>query len=401
MANCIYLDHNATTPLGARAAEVLARLSSGPANPSSQHQFGRKAKQLLEDARDRLGELLGCSPGDGARVIFTSGGSEANNLALLGLAAAPSSHDARRRVIVSSIEHPSVAGPAAELARMGFDVQSIRAQRGGTIDLNHLETLLQTPTRLVSLMLASNETGVLQPVGEASLVCKKQGAILHTDAVQAVGKIAVRFPELCVDALTLAAHKFHGPVGVGALVVRGSLPLAPRLHGGVQQFGLRPGTEPVALVCAMTAALEEALADSGRGERMQRLRDELEQRLVEEGGAVVLGERNNRLPQTSNLAFPGLDRQALVMALDLAGVAASSGSACASGSSEPSPTLLAMGLEGELVRSSVRFSLGAGTTAEEVHQAAERILLCVQSLRTASQRRKTPRPSRREPPNRL
>jgi cysteine desulfurase len=387
--NAIYLDHNATTPLDPRAGEALAAcLAEGLGNPSSQHGHGRRARRRLEGARDKIGEILGA--GD-ARILFTSGGSEANNLALFGLTGDLERSPARR-VIVSSIEHPSVAGPAARLARQGFDVQFLRASPGGVIDLDHLSELLETPTRLVSLMLASNETGVLQPVAEAAALSAAKGALFHTDAVQAVGKIPVDFRALGVDALSLAAHKLHGPPGVGALVVRSGPALEPHLWGGFQQYGLRPGIEPVALAAALVAALEAWRDDENRQARMTALRDELERKLLADERAVIIGARAARLPHVSNVAFVGLDRQALVMALDLAGVAASTGSACASGSSEPSPVLAAMGLPSEWIRSSVRFSLGAFSTADEMAQAGERILLCVNKLRSGNKRPNSPRP---------
>jgi cysteine desulfurase len=223
---------------------------------------------------------------------------------------------------------------------------------------------------------------VLQPVQEAAKLAHQHGAILHCDAAQAVGRIAVHFAELEADALTVAAHKLHGPVGVGALVTRSDVALAPQLWGGFQQQGSRPGSESVALVAGMVEALASRRDDSQQELRMAALRDRLEATLLAgDSQAIVVGAGSPRLPQTTNIAFVGLDRQALAMALDLAGVAASTGSACASGSSEPSATLIAMNVEEAVVRSSLRFSLGAFTTAADVEQAAERILLCVNNLR--------------------
>jgi cysteine desulfurase len=243
--------------------------------------------------------------------------------------------------------------------------------------------LFRPNTRLVSVMLASNETGVIQPVAEIAALCRAAGILIHTDATQAVGKVPVDFHALGVDALTLAAHKFHGPVGIGALVVRHGVPLESSLHGGFQQAGLRPGAESVAHAVGMLTALEAwAHEAQPRRERMTTLRDSLERPLLAgDKRAVVIGAAAPRLPHTSNIAFVGLDRQALMMALDLAGVACSTGSACASGSSEPSPSLVAMGLPEEQIFSSIRFSLGTTTTAADVDEAARRILNVVNRLR--------------------
>jgi len=233
-------------------------------------------------------------------------------------------------------------------------------------------------------MLANNETGVIQPITEVARICRERGALAHTDAVQAVGKIPVNFRELGVDAMTVAPHKFHGPLGIGALVLRHGVKLQPQMFGGFQQGGMRPGTENVALAVGFHAALKLAADELPvRAARMNTLRDELEKNLrAEILEMVVIGEQARRLPNTSCVSFPGLDRQALVIALDLAGVACSTGSACASGSSEPSPTLVAMGLPKPVIEGALRFSVGAFTTAEEVAEAGRRILKTVKHLRS-------------------
>jgi cysteine desulfurase len=249
--------------------------------------------------------------------------------------------------------------------------------------VDQLHDLVDEIPRLFSVMLANNETGVLQPVREVAALCRERGALVHTDATQAVGKICVSFQELGVDALTAAAHKFHGPVGIGVLLVRHSIPLASSLQGGFQQASLRPGTEGVALAVGMQTALELWQRESNeRVERMTMLRDRFERELLRGyPAAIVIGASAPRLPHTSNIAFVELDRQALVMALDLAGVACSTGSACASGSSEPSSTLVAMGLPAEQISSSVRFSLGATTSVGDIDEAAKRILNVCNHLR--------------------
>jgi cysteine desulfurase len=397
----IYLDHNATTTLLPEVASAMAEChSSAFANPESQHQFGRQARRTLEEAREGIAEILGAelSGRQPDHVIFTSGGTEANNLALFGLSGGLDS--AAGRILISSIEHPSVAEPARFLARRGWQVDRLPVSQRGVIEKGDI--LLYLPVDraggadergksrmspfLVSVMLANNETGVIQPIRELAAACYAAGVPLHTDAVQAVGKIPVNFRELGVTAMTIAAHKFHGPRGIGALVVRGGTPLAPQMFGGFQQHALRPGTEPVALAVGMHVALKIfAREQTERRERMTRLRDRFEAALLAaDPSAVIHGAEVERLPNTTCIAFPCLDRQALVMALDMAGIACSTGSACASGSSEPSPTLVAMGLPNELTGSSIRFSLGATTTAEMVDQAIERIVKVLSTSRIHS-----------------
>jgi len=385
----INLDHNATTPIDPRVADVLdACHRAGYANPSSQHQPGRRARRKLEDAREGLARLLGADVSGmrADRLIFTSGATEANNLALFGLAGSPPG-----RIIISSIEHPSVAGPAGELQRRGFELVRLRVNAAGVVDIDHLRELLAAddkendapPTRLVSVMLASSETGVLQPVAELAEICRDAGVTLHTDAVQVVGKLPVDFTALGASALTFTGHKFHGPPGIGGLLLNGDVQLRPQLFGAFQQAELRPGTEFVAPAVALHRALQlwQEEADQRIG-RMTMLRDRLEMKLCQSLPAVsVNGADAPRLPHTSNIAFKGLDRQALFMALDMAAVACSTGSACASGSSEPSPVLLAMGCDKAAIEGSLRFSSGAFTTTAELDEAVRRICLSVNNLR--------------------
>jgi cysteine desulfurase len=375
----IYLDHNSTTPLASAVADAMADVwTTIPGNAASQHQFGRAARHLLEEAREGIAELLGAKTTgiDADRLIFTSGGTEANHLALRGLAGR-SAH-----LVTSAIEHSSVLATSQQLEREGWQVDRLPANNDGVVQIDRLEDLLSSQTRLVSLMFGNNETGVLQPVAQAADLCRRRGVPLHSDAVQVVGKLPVHFRELGVAALSCTAHKFHGPQGIGALVVRHGVPLEPQMHGGFQQAGLRPGTEPVALAVGMHSALRlwhEERHD--RAERMAQARDRFEQQILSGVRASeVVGARSPRLPHTSNIAFVGLDRQALFMALDLAGVACSTGSACASGSSEPSHVLVAMGCCDGVIRGSLRFSLGAFTTAAEVDQAAARIVKACNDL---------------------
>lgn len=388
----IYLDHNATTPLSPRAVEAMVACWRGlPCNPSSQHSAGRHARRLLEDAREGLAELLGAklygpTPD---RLIFTSGGSEANNLALFGLAAAPqatSGHALPPHAIVSAIEHPSVLGPAAQLARSGWAVDYLPANTDGVVLVERLPELLRPQTRFVALMLANNETGVIQRVVEAAEVCHRAGLALHVDAVQAVGKLKVDFHALGAATMTVAAHKFNGPVGIGALVVRHGVSLAPMFFGGAQEEGLRPGTQAVALAVGMHAALDEWHAEQqSRQVRLKEMRDRFESLLrAEIPGLVVHGAGASRLPHTSCIALPGVERQAMHLALDRAGVAASTGSACASGASQASPTLRAMGVPQELVAASLRFSFGPNNTDDEVREACSHIVRLYKELRAAN-----------------
>lgn len=376
----IYLDNNATTPVDPRVAAAMAEAEMlGFANPASAHGAGRRARKLLEDAREGIAELLNLPLDDAGRgVIFTSGGTEANNLALQGLV-----RGSPGRVVISSIEHPTVDGPANALAERGYDVQRIRVGPDGVIDLEHGISLLTPETQLASLMLGNNETGVLQPISQFAAVCATLGIPVHTDAVQAVGKIPVNFRELGVSALSLSAHKFHGPRGMGALLVAPGVEPRPLMFGGFQQAAIRPGTESVALVVGLWSALRLWHAESrSRVEHLFGLQQRFESQLRAGCPELVInGATANRLPQTSNISFPGLDRQALLMALDLAGVACSTGSACASGSSEPSPVLRAMGLADAVVEGALRFSWSAQTEAWEIDETVGRILFVTNKLR--------------------
>lgn len=379
----IYLDFNSTAPLLPKVAAGMAKAdAAGYANPASQHALGRRAHSILEVTREKIAGLLGADLTDRAadRLIFTSGGTEANNLALLGLTHAASSRPGR--IIVSTIEHPSISATADHLAKLGWQVDWLKVNQDGVVQLDHLDELLTAPSplgppRLVSVMLANNETGVIQPIAEIVRRCREQNppVPVHTDAVQAVGKIPVHFRELGVSAMTVAPHKFGGPRGIGALLVRHDVGVAPLLHGATQQLGLRPGTESVSLALGFLVALNIWHADRDqRAAHMATLRDRFEAALRSAyPKCVINGAAAPRLPHTSNIAFVGYDRQALFMALDIAGVCCSTGSACASGSSEPSPTLLAMNLPKEIVNSSLRFSLGTTTTPDEIDEAVRRI----------------------------
>lgn len=378
----IYLDNNATTRMLPKVAEVIHEAHRcGYANPASQHQSGQRARRVLEEARERIvgllgGETTGLAPD---RLIFTSGGTESNNLALRGFVR----EQAAANIVVSALEHPSVSQSAQQLQRAGVEIRYLPSKPTGVVQSERLDDLLDDHTQLVSVMLGNHETGVLQPVPEIAQIARQRGIVTHCDAIQAVGKIRVDFRELGVDAISVSAHKCHGPIGIGALLLRDELTPEPLHAGGFQQQGIRPGTESVALALGFLKALELWQANAAETEQqLTALRDQLEQSLLTEiPGLVVIGSGANRLPHTSNISFPGLNRQAIVLALDMAGVAVSTGSACASGSSEPSPVLTAMGLDEPLIEGSIRISLSRLTTAVEIEEVLLRILRVYKTLR--------------------
>lgn len=399
----IYLDYNSTTPVDPRVVEAMTGAwRDCSANPASQHAAGRRARRMLEDAREGVAEGLGARTGgmDADQVVFTSGGTEANNLVLFGLAshwpAVPenavgdqtsfSARAKRPAIIVSAIEHSSIVEATEELQRRGYRIVTLPVTSDGVVDGSPLERLeSEVQPLLATTMLANNETGVLQPVERIAQLCRARDIVVHTDAAQAIGKVRVHFRELGVDALSVAPHKFHGPLGIGALVLRHGRTLRPLMFGGFQQSGMRPGTENVALAVGLCEAIRLATHElAQRAARMQVLRDELERKLREAfPDIVVVGQRALRLPHTANIAFPGVDRQALIMALDLAGVACSTGSTCASGSSEPSRTLAAMGLSEDVLHAAIRLSLGAFTTASEIDEGSRRIIMVVKHLKAS------------------
>ncbi len=316
----------------------------------------------------------------GDRLLFTGGGTEANNLAVLGVCRAAS---AAGQIVVSAVEHASVIEPAEHLMEEGWRLDGLGVDARGVVCVDRLQGLLSAQTRLVSVLLANHETGVLQPIADLAEICNAAGVVLHTDAVQAAGKLPLEFRRLGVAAMSVTAHKFRGPLGIGALLVRHNVPLSPLTYGGGQQHALRPGTECVALAVGMATALRLAHQhQQEEAERQASLRTQFEAGLrAAFPGVIVHGGEAQRLPNTANVAFPGVDGQVLLMALDTAGVACSAGSACSSGSSEVSPTLLAMGIPHSLASSSLRFSLGAETRASDIEQAVRRIAEVYRQLR--------------------
>ena len=379
----IYLDHNATTPICPESIQAMAQCQAEyTANPASQHRPGQKAHKRLEDARERMAELLGAelTGTRGDRLIFTASATEANNLAVLGMPTALSGEPAA--IVVSSMEHASVIEPAEWLLEQGWRLDTLPANTEGVVREGMLKELLARQPRLVSVQLGNHETGAIQPVGRIAELCNEAEVPMHTDAAQVLGKLPVDFRELGVAAMSIGAHKFRGPLGIGALVLRYDVDIRPLMFGGHQQHSLRPGTESVALVEGMLVALEISLRErEENARRMERLRDRFENGLKAGFGQLVVnGYGAERLPNTSNVAFPGIDGQVLLMALDIAGVACSAGSACDSGSVELSPTLKAMGLKPEIVGSSIRFSLGTTTAESDIDEAVRRIVGVINEL---------------------
>lgn len=361
----VYLDHNATTPLHPEVLAAMSPYLTGRfGNPSSVHAWGCEARQALESARATVARALGST--ETQSILFASGGTEADNLALCGVAAAKASRG--RHLIVSAVEHPAVLAPADHLARHGFVVTRLPVDSQGLLDPEEVRCAIRPDTILVSLMHGNNETGVLLPVAEVGRICRQAGVLFHTDAVQSFGKLPLDVERLAVDLLSISAHKIQGPKGVGALYIRRGTTMQALLHGGHQERSRRAGTENVPGAVGLARAVDLATRDvEGTTKRLTALRDRLEQGLIAAlPGVAVNGHPAARLPQTSNIAFVGVEAESLILALDLQGIGVSSGAACSSGSLEPSHVLLAMGLARERVESSIRFSLGRETTAAEI-----------------------------------
>jgi cysteine desulfurase len=378
----IYLDHAATTPLRREALEaMLPWLTEGFGNPSSVHSFGRRARAGLDEAHERVARSLGATPRE---IVFTSGGTEANNLAIKGAAWAGKARG--HQIITSSIEHHSVGHTVRYLEKFGFEIVELPVDRYGRVDPDDLEAAITPKTILVSIMLANNEVGTIQPVAEiAALVRQHKGILFHTDAVQAAPYLEVDLAALDVDMLTIAAHKFEGPKGVGALFVRRGTNVLAQQQGGAQERHRRAGTENVAGAVGMAAALELAVAErSVTAPRLRALREALATHLRSLASVQETGHPTERLPGLLSIVASGLDGNAVTTALDLAGLACSTGSACVSGSNEISHVLAAMGYPEDEASGALRFSIGRTTTAEEVAEAARLIAATIQSHRAAA-----------------
>jgi cysteine desulfurase len=363
--NPIYLDHNATTPVHPVVVEaMLPFLREHFGNPSSGHVYGLRAKQAVERGREQVADLLGCSPDE---IIFTSGGTEANNLAIRGVLELAG---ARRHVVTTTVEHPATARPCELLERDGVEVTRLPVDRGGEVKIEMARAFVRGDTALLTVMLAQNETGTLMPIAELAALAHERGAMVHSDAAQAVGKVRTRVDDLGVDLLSLAGHKLYAPKGVGALYVRRGVRVAPVLLGAGHEHGLRPGTENVASIVGLGAACQLATSDlAAESDRQRGLRDRLWEMLrVAVPGIVVNGHPSERLPNTLNVSFPRVHGSEVLAAAPE--IAASTGSACHEGGETASAVLTAMGIDTPTALGAVRLSLGRATAEEQVVAAA-------------------------------
>ncbi|MCB5184844.1 cysteine desulfurase [Methylobacillus gramineus] len=360
MSSAVYLDNNGTTALEPRVLQaMLPYLSGQQGNATSRHIFGRAARNAIDQAREQVADAVGAHP---SQVVFTGSGTEADNLAISGVGNTQTSG----RIAISSIEHPAVTKPAQALAWQNWKVAKIASNRDGQIEKAALAAILEERADIVSVMLANNETGVIQDIAALGEIARGHKTYMHTDAVQALGKINVDFVDLNIHAMSLSSHKINGPQGAGALILDKRIDIRPLLYGGGQEKGLRSGSENIAAIVGFGAACAIASHDiQQRTSKLRTLRDRLEHGL-KQLDATVFGAAVERLPNTSFFAFGGIEGETLVMALDRQGFAVASGSACSSDSTEPSHVLLAMGVDPDLARGAVRVSFGSHNTAEEV-----------------------------------
>lgn len=374
--NTVYLDHNSTTALHPTVlAAMMPWMNQQCGNPTSRHVFGRNARDAVEHARQQVANAVGVQS---TQVVFTASGTEANNFAIRGITYRldPS------QVLFSSIEHPCVSKPALALQSQGWMAKSIPVNSHCQLDIESLTQLLNTPTGLISVMLTNNETGAIQDLALISALAKQHKTFVHTDAVQALGKIAVDFNTLGVNAMTFSSHKIGGPLGAGALVLDKRVDIEPLLYGGGQEKGLRSGTENVAAIVGFGMACELAMANlNAKAVHTKQLRSQLELGL-QTMGATVFAANTRRIPNTSFFAFNGIEGETLVTALDKAGFAVASGSACSSDSTEPSHVLLAMGVDSDLARGAVRVSFGINNTQQEVEAFLVALQATITQLKT-------------------
>lgn len=379
MQERIYLDHAATTPVHPRVLEAMyPYLTQVYGNPSSVHSYGREARQAMEKARDRVAAFIDADPQE---LIFASGGTEADNMAIIGGAMAL--RERGRHIITSSIEHHAVLHACEHLERSGFEVTYLPADETGMISVDELKRAVREDTVLVSIMYGNNEVGTIQPIEEMGHFLRERGIVFHTDAVQAAGVLPLSVKQLPVDMMSISAHKINGPKGVGALYLGRKVPFAPHLHGGSQERKRRAGTENLAGIVGFAEAT--VIADEDMAERLDkygRMRQAMLSRWDDSGIAyVVNGHPDKHLPHILNVSFPGVQTETMLMNLDLAGVAAASGSACTSGSLELSHVLTAMCLEDARAQSAIRFSFGITNTVEEAERAAQKAADIVRRLK--------------------
>jgi cysteine desulfurase len=387
----IYLDHNATTPLDPRVFEAMRPYMTWAfGNASSPHSYGRLAKQALEESRGTVANAIGCDPEE---IVFTSGGTEADNLALRGVAY----HQGKGKghIITSSIEHHAVLRTCAALEKEGFSATYLSVDSQGSIDPHEVNKAIRKDTVLISVMSANNETGVIQPVAELGKIAREYGIPFHCDAVQAVGKREINVEELNIDLLTLSSHKIYGPQGIGALYVKDGIGLAPIITGGHHERGLRAGTENIAAIVGFARALKITVDEIDTYRNMVKsLRDKLESGLLHAlDGVVIHGAQAERLPHTCCIGFASVEAESILLHLDLKGIAASSGSACTTGDPEPSHVLMAMGVPPELAQGSIRISFGRENTEEEVDYTVTALSDAVEHLRSISSQWTAAKPS--------
>jgi len=377
----IYFDHAATTPLREEVLDVmLPYLKENYGNPSSLHYFGREARKALEEARAKVAAGLGAEPEE---IIFTSGGTEANNLAILGVAAA--FEGKKNHIITSAVEHHSVFDTVNYLEKRGFEVTFLPVDEHGLVSPGQVAEAINDQTMLVTIMTANNEVGTILPVEEIGGVCRERGVYFHTDAVQAIGSIHFNLQEQPIDLLSLSAHKFYGPKGVGALYLRKKTRMRQIVFGGGQEKKLRPGTENLHAIVGLGKAMELAAAHiDEKSEKLLRLRERLIQGLLQIDDVRLNGHPEKRLPGNVNVSILYVEGESLLLSLDLKGIAVSSGSACTSGSLDPSHVLMAMGLDHQTAHGSLRLTLGMDNTEEEIDYALETVRETTQKLRAMS-----------------
>ena len=379
----IYFDHNATTPVDTAVADAVSRvLVSTFGNASSVHYFGQQAKAVLDDARSAVGALIGGEPSE---VVFTSGGTEADNFALRGVAEALEP-TGRKHLVSSTIEHEAILNTLKALAKRSWKVTLLPVDASGIVSPDVLEAAITDDTALVSIMHANNEIGTIQPIRDLARIARARGAVFHTDAVQSAGKIDIDVKPLGIDLLSISAHKFYGPKGAGALWIRRGTRVASILTGGKHERNRRAGTENVPAIAGFGAAARLAASKlATEGPRLAALRDRLETSVLASiKGTAVNGARDPRVPNTTNISFENIEAESLLIALDLEGIAVSTGSACSSGTLEPSHVLRAMGLPTHRTQNSIRVSLGAGNTDAEVDYFLEKLPKVVEKLRTVT-----------------
>ena len=382
MTERIYLDHAATTPVREEALRAMLPLfTAGGYNASSVHAEGRAARAALDEARERIARALGAKPKE---IVFTGSGSEADNLALFGVARAL--RERGRHIVSAATEHHAVLHALEQLREEGFEVTLVAVDSEGRVDVDAFASALRPGTTLASVMFANNETGTIQPVAQLAAAARERGVLFHTDAVQAAAYLALDVRELGVDLLSIAAHKFYGPKGAGALFVREGTPVRPIVFGGSQEFAKRAGTENLAAIAGMAAALEFAAGERDENAaRIAALRQTFEsgvQRRI--AGVRVNGGGATRAPHVSNLSFRGVTSEQLLMRLDMDGIAVSAGSACASGAIEPSHVIAALGLPEEWLTGVIRFSFGRSTTSQQIERTLEVLERAVADLRSIS-----------------